>query len=123
MFQKICVIFAFLLCLAVTDTLGLQAPLTDIHHNTSFKPILEDDSISSVCRTYICFCLGKGPMGLWLIARPSICLFFIAHSTFTLMMHFRFDLIQSLTFSLVKCECEYGLNTFGMHLAHCPFEG
>jgi hypothetical protein len=48
-------------------------------------PILEDDSISSTSKARIHFCLGKG-MGLWLIAKPYICSFHIAHFTFTLAL-------------------------------------
>ncbi len=57
--------------LTVTGALGLQVFLMDIHHDTSFRSMLEDGSISSASKTYICFCLSKG-VGLWLIARPSI---------------------------------------------------
>jgi len=72
---------------------SLKAFLMDIHHNTSFKFILEDDSISSTSKACICFCLGKG-VGLWLIVRPFIHSFHITHSTFTLKLCFssRFDL-------------------------------
>ncbi len=115
--------FCPFLCLAITSTLGLHAFLINIHHNTSFWLIFEDGSISFTYRTCICFCSSKGPTGLWLIARPFICLFHITHSTFTLTMHFRLDLIQPLTFSVVMCECEYRLNTSSMHLAHCLFRG
>jgi hypothetical protein len=94
----------------------------DIHHDTSFKFILKDDSISSTFRTYICFCSGKR-VGLYLIVRPSIHLFCIAHFTFTSMMHFCLGLIQPLTFNLFMCECGQRLNTSRMHLAHCLFGG
>jgi hypothetical protein len=51
----------------------------NIHHDTSLKSILEDDFVFSIFRTCICSCLGKGAK-LWLIVRPSICLFHMAHS-------------------------------------------
>jgi hypothetical protein len=54
----------------------------DIHHDTSLRFILEDDSISLTSRACICSCLGKG-VGLWLVVRPFISLFCIAHFTFT----------------------------------------
>jgi hypothetical protein len=38
-----------------------------------------------------------------------------------LVLHFCFNLIQPSTFNLLICECEHGLNAFGMHLIHCPF--
>jgi hypothetical protein len=87
-----------------------------IHHDTSVQFILEDDSISLTFKACIHSCLGKG-VGLWLIVRPSIHLF-LAHSIFTLMLHFHFR-----TSSLLMCECRYGLNTYGTHLAHCLFKG
>jgi hypothetical protein len=46
--------------LGVIGTLDLHASLINIHHNTSLKSILEDDSISSISRFHICFCLSKG---------------------------------------------------------------
>jgi hypothetical protein len=78
--------------LAETGTLGLHASLIDIHHDTSLKFILEDDSISSACKAHIRFCLGKG-VGLWLVARPSIHLFHITHTTFTSTLCFHLGLI------------------------------
>jgi hypothetical protein len=92
----------------------------DIHHDTSFRFILEDDSISSTSRTCIRYCSSKGT-GLWLIVRPFICSFHIAHFTFISMLHFHLSLIQPLAFSLFMCECEHGLNAFDMHLTHCLF--
>jgi hypothetical protein len=94
----------------------------DIHHDTSFRSILEDDSISLALRAHIYFCLSKGAR-LWLVVRPSIHSFCIAHSTFTLMLHFCLDLIQLLTSSLFMFECGYGLDTFGTHVTCCPFGG
>ncbi len=89
----------------------------DIHHNTSFKSILEDDSIFPTC---ICFCLSKGAR-LWLIVRPPICSFRISHFTFTLTLHFHFNFIQLSTFNFLTCECGHGLDAFGRHLACCLF--
>jgi hypothetical protein len=66
--------------------------LMDVHHDTSLNSILEDDSISSTSKARIRFCSNKG-VGLWLFARPSICLFHIAHSTFTSTLRFHFGLI------------------------------
>jgi len=108
--------------LVVIDTRGLQVFLMDNHHDTSFRFILEDDSISLASRAHICSCLGKGAR-LWLIARPSIHLFLIAQSTFALTLHFHLGLIQLLTFNLFTCECGHGLDTSNMHLAHCPLGG
>jgi len=93
----------------------------DIHHDIPFRSILEDDSIFLASRTYIRSCLDKG-MGLLLIVKPFICSFYITHFTFTSTLRFRFNLIQPLTFSFFTCECGHGLNAFGTHLTHCPFE-
>jgi hypothetical protein len=76
--------------------------LMDIHHDTSLKSILKDDSISSASKAHIRSCLGKG-IGLWLIVRPSIHLFHIAYSTFTSALHFCFGLIQPSTSNLLTC--------------------
>ncbi len=73
--------------LTITGALNLQASLMDIHHDTFFKSILKHDSISSTSRIRIHSCSGK-ETGLWLIYRPSICSFHIAHSTFTSALHF-----------------------------------
>jgi hypothetical protein len=95
--------------------------MMDIHHDTSLRSfILEDDSISSTSKARIHFCLGKG-LGVWLVVRPSICSFCIAHFMFTSMLHFHLGLIQLLAFSLLTCACGHGLNAFGMHLTHCSF--
>jgi hypothetical protein len=94
----------------------------NIHHNTSFKSILEDDSISLASKAHICFCSVKGTK-LWLIVRPSIHSFCITHSTFTLALCFHLNLIQPLASCLLTCECGHGLDVSGMHLAHCPFRG
>jgi hypothetical protein len=67
--------------------------------------------------------LGGGGGGLWLIARPFICSFYIAHSTFTSMLHFCFNLIQPLAYNFFTCECGHRLDTFGMHLVGCLFGG
>jgi hypothetical protein len=78
--------------LVVINTLGLQIFLMDIHHDTSFKTILEDDSISLASKACISFCSSKG-VGLWLIVTSFIRLFYITHSTFTLMLRFCLNLI------------------------------
>jgi hypothetical protein len=92
----------------------------DIHHDSSFKSILVDDSISSSFKAHIFSYLKKGAR-LWLIVKPSICLFHITHFIFTFTLRFYFNLIQPSTFSLFTCDCGYGLDTFGTHLAHCLF--
>jgi hypothetical protein len=86
--------------LAVIDTTRLHVYLMDIHHDTSLMSILEDDSISLASKIHIHFCLGKGAR-LWLIARPSISSFRIAHSIFTSTLCFHFDLIEPLTLNLL----------------------
>jgi hypothetical protein len=78
--------------LVVIGALGLHVYLMDIHHDTSLRSILEDDSISLASKAHICSCSGKGA-GLWLIIKPSIHSFRIAHSTFTPVLHFHFGLI------------------------------
>jgi hypothetical protein len=85
-------------------------------YNTSLRSILEDDSISSASRACIRSCSSKGA-GLWLVTRPSIYLFHIAHSTFTLVLHFHLGLIQLTTSNLLTCECGHWLDAFGTHLA------
>jgi hypothetical protein len=92
----------------------------DIHHNTSVRSLLEDDSISLAFKACICSCLGKG-VGLWFITRPSIHSFHIARSTFTSTLHFHLSLIQPLTFSFLTCDYGHGLDTFDMHIVCCPF--
>jgi hypothetical protein len=78
--------------LVVTNAPSLHASLMNIHHNTSFRFILEDDSISSTSKTCICFGSSKGA-GLWLIARPSIYLFCIAfYFHFSIAFSSQFDL-------------------------------
>jgi len=106
----------------VIRALSLQASLMDIHHDTSFKSILEDDSISSTSKVRIRSCLGKGAR-LWLVVRPSIYSFHITHFTFTLVLCFHLDLIQPSTSSLFTCECGHGLDTFSTHLTCCLFGG
>jgi hypothetical protein len=68
--------------LTIIGALSLQASLMDIHHNTSFRFILKDDSISSASKAHIHFCSAKG-VGLWLITKSSIRSFQITHFTFT----------------------------------------
>jgi hypothetical protein len=108
--------------LAIIDAPSPQASLMDIHHDTSFRSILEDDSIFPTSKTHICFCLVKRAT-LWLITKQSIRLFYIAHFTFTLTLCFRFNLIQPLAYCLLMCECGHGLNVSNMHLTHCPLGG
>jgi hypothetical protein len=62
----------------------------DFYHDTSFRSIL--NSIFLAYKIHICFCLGK-EIGLWLVAKPSIFSFHIAHSIFILMLRFCFGLI------------------------------
>jgi hypothetical protein len=88
----------------------------NIHHDTFFKSILEDDSISSAFKAHIHCCLSKGAR-LWLIVKPFIHSF-LARFIFTLVLHFRFE-----TSTLFTCECGHGLNTYGTYLAPCPFGG
>jgi hypothetical protein len=94
----------------------------DFHHDTSLRSILEYDSISLTSITCIHSCSSKGA-GLWLVVKPSIHLFHIAHFTFTLVLRFRFSLIQPLASNLLTCECGHELDAFGTHLTHCPFGG
>jgi len=94
----------------------------NFHHNTFLRFILEDNSISLASKVYICSCLGKGTR-LWLVVKPSICLFRIAHFMFALTLCFCLGLIQPSTSSLLACECGHGLDASGMHLVRCLFEG
>jgi hypothetical protein len=94
----------------------------DLHHDTSFRYILEDDSISLASRICIHSCSGKG-IGLWLVVKPYIRSFRITHFIFTSMLHFQFGLIKPLTSSVLMCECGHKLDTCGMHLVHCMFGG
>jgi hypothetical protein len=107
--------------LVVVNTPGLQASLMDIHHDTSFKSILEDDSISLTTRPRIRSCSGKG-VRLWLVVKP-IRAFHIAHSTFTSTLPFHFGLIQHLACSLLTCECGHELDASSMHLTCYLFKG
>ncbi len=86
--------------LAIIGAPNFQAYLMDIHHDTS---------ISLTFRACIRFCLGK-KAGLWFITRPSIHSFCIAHSTFILVLHFRFGMIQPSASSLFMCECGHGMH-------------
>jgi hypothetical protein len=96
--------------------------LVDIHHDTSLRFILEDGSISLASRAHIRSCSGKG-VRLWLVVRPSIHLFRIAHSTFISTLRFCFGLIQPLASNLFMCECGHKLDTSGMHLTRCLLGG
>jgi len=106
--------------LVITNAPSLQAPLMDIHHDTSLRSILEDNSISSSLRAHIHFCLSKGAR-LWLVVRPFICSFHIAHSTFTSTLCFHLALIQPLTSSFLMCECWHRLDASSTHLIHYLF--
>jgi hypothetical protein len=78
--------------LVVTGTSGFQASLMDIHHNTSLRCILEDDSISLASKAYIHYFSSKG-VGLKLDIKSFIHLFRITHYTFTSALHFDLNLI------------------------------
>jgi hypothetical protein len=108
--------------LTVINAPGLLASLMDIHHDTSLKSILKDNSISSAFKAHIHSCLSKGAR-LWLVVRPFIYSFHIAHFTFTLALHFHLGLIQLSTSSLFMYECGHGLDASNTHLAHYPFGG
>jgi hypothetical protein len=112
----------FFKSLEITNAPGVQVFLMDIHHYTPLRSILEDDSISSTSKTCICSYLGEGAR-LWLVTKPSICLFHIAHFTFTSMLHLHFSFTQPSASSFFECKCGHRLDTFGTHLIHCPFEG
>ncbi len=108
--------------LAIINAPNLQAFFMDIHHNTSFRSILEDNYISSTSKARICFCSNKG-VRLWLIVRSSICSFRIAQFTFISMVHFCFGLIQSSTSNLFACDCGYGLDASSTCLTCFSFGG
>ncbi len=108
--------------LTVTDTLGLQAFLMDIHHNTSLRFILKDDFISLASKACICSCSNNGTR-LWLVAKPFICSFRMAHSTFISMSHFHLSLIQPSASSFLTCEYGHELDAYDTHLVHCSFGG
>jgi hypothetical protein len=97
--------------LEIFDAPSLQASVMNVHHDTSFRSILMDDSIFSTSKARICYYSGKGAK-LWLVARPSICSFCIAHFTFTSVLRFCLDLIQPSASSLFTCECGHGLDAF-----------
>jgi len=101
---------------------GLHASMMNVHHDTSFRSILYDDSIFSTSKTHIRSYSCKGAR-LCLIARPSICLFCIARFTFISVLRFHLDLIQPSPSILFTCECGHMLNACSMHLACCPFGG
>jgi hypothetical protein len=112
----------FLKTMVVIGILSLQASLMGTHHDSSLRSILEDDSISLAFKVRIHSCLGKGA-GLWLVVKPFIRLFCIAHSTFTSMLCFHLVLLQLLASSPLMCECGHTSDAFGTHLNHCPFTG
>jgi hypothetical protein len=94
----------------------------DFHHDTSLRFILEDDFISSTSKACIHFCSGKGA-GLWLVVKPSINLFHIAHFYFHFNVAFSSQFDSSFNIFFFMCECGQGLDTSNMHLTHCPFGG
>ncbi len=106
--------------LVLTNAPSLQVFFMNFHHNTSFRSILEDDPISLESKACIHFCLGKGER-LWLVIRPSICSFRIAHFIFTSTLCFCLGLILPSASSLFMCECEHRLDAPNTHLVHCPF--
>ncbi len=108
--------------LTIIGAPSLQASLMDIHHDTSLRSILEDDSISSTSKPRICSCSGKGGR-VWLVVWPFIYSFHITHFIFSLTLHFHLGLIQPSASNLFMYECGHRLDTFGMHLGHCPFRG
>jgi hypothetical protein len=59
---------------------------------------------------------------LWLVAKPSICSFPIAHYIFTVVLRFCLSLVQLSAFSFLTCECGHGLNAFGTHLTCAHLE-
>ncbi len=107
--------------LVVTNAPSLQTFFMDIHHDTSFRSILEDDSIFSTSKLRIHFCSNKG-VGLWLVGRSFIYLFRITfYFHFNVAFLFQFDLIFDI-YSLT-CECGHGLDAFNTHLVCCMFGG
>ncbi len=78
--------------LEIFDAPSLQSSAMNVHYDTSFRSILEDDSISSTSKVHIHYYLGKGAR-LWLVVRPSIYSFCITHYIFISLLCFRFDLI------------------------------
>jgi len=64
----------------------------DIYYDTSFRSILEDDYISLAFKAHI-HSYSNEEIGLWLVARSSIHLFCITHSTFTSTLCFCLGLI------------------------------
>jgi hypothetical protein len=67
--------------LAVISIASLHAFLMDIHHDTSLRFILKDDSIFSASKVHIHSYLNKGARP-WLVVRPFIHSFCITHSIF-----------------------------------------
>jgi hypothetical protein len=94
----------------------------DIHHDTSLRSILENHSISSTSKARTRSSSDKGAR-LWLIIKPSMHPFHIAHFIFTSTLHFRRSLVQPLASSLFMCENEHELNKSSTHLACCLFGG
>jgi hypothetical protein len=88
---------------------------------TSFKSILEDDSISSTSKACIHSCSSKGRGYGWLLNHLLVC--FVSHILFSPSLCFHLGLIQPLSFSFLTCECGHGLHASNMHLTYCLFGG
>jgi hypothetical protein len=58
--------------LTIIDALDLQTFFMDFDHDTSFKFILEDDSISLASKARIHFCSSKGQGYGWLLGHLSV---------------------------------------------------
>jgi len=107
--------------LTIIGILSLRAFLMNIHHDTSFRFILEEDFIFLTFKICNRSCLNKGAR-LWLIARSYICSFCITHFIFTSTLCFRLGSIQPSTFSLFTCEYDHELDASSTHLTDCSFE-
>jgi hypothetical protein len=106
--------------LVVIGTPSQQAFLMDIHHDTSFKFILEDDSISSASRAHIRSSSCKG-VGLWLVVN-HLSIHFTSHILFSPQRYVFISIWFSLR-NLLMCECEHRLDAYGTHLARYLFRG
>jgi len=82
---------------------------------------LEDDFIPLASRAAFVLVWARGWGYGWLLGHLSIC--FALHILRSPQCCFFFDLIQTLTFNFLTCECGHKLDAFGMHLFRCPFGG
>jgi hypothetical protein len=93
----------------------------DIHHDTSFRSVLEDDSFLMLLEPTFAFVGAKGGamVDYWAIYMyvPHRTLYFHINNNFCL------SLIQPSKSSLFMCECGHGSNASGTHLTCCPFKG